>query len=109
MGTLEKKFCEDVDCTGWPECGCMNKYPLKSDCQGCETVMLNVHIQASHSHNGQGRWCEKPVDKCVADIVQALNDAGVLTVASCCGHGCQSGKIALLDGREISVRSARNT
>jgi hypothetical protein len=28
-----------------------------------------------------------PVDACIADEVQALNDAGVHTLGSCCGHG----------------------
>lgn len=28
-----------------------------------------------------------PVDACIADEVQMLNDMGVITVGSCCGHG----------------------
>lgn len=28
-----------------------------------------------------------PVDACIADEVQFLNDAGVWTLGSCCGHG----------------------
>lgn len=42
-----------------------------------------------------------PVDPCIAPIVQALNDAGIATIASCCGHGKRPGSIALADGREI--------
>lgn len=42
-----------------------------------------------------------PVDPCIAPIVQALNDAGLPTRASCCGHGKQPGRITLWDGREI--------
>lgn len=30
---------------------------------------------------------EVPVDACIADEVQFLNDAGVWTLGSCCGHG----------------------
>lgn len=48
-------------------------------------------------------WC----DPCLADIVQALNDAGIPTVASCCGHGRQDGSVVLADGRELMVRPFR--
>jgi hypothetical protein len=43
------------------------------------------------------------VDACIAPIVTALNDAGIATVASCCGHGKRPGIIALEDGRELLV------
>lgn len=43
------------------------------------------------------------IDFCVADIVAALNAAGILTVASCCGHGITEARIALADGRELVV------
>ncbi|HEY0169894.1 MAG TPA: hypothetical protein VGB98_02490 [Pyrinomonadaceae bacterium] len=43
------------------------------------------------------------VDSCIAPIVRALNGVGVVTVASCCGHGKQPGNIALADGREIVI------
>ncbi|MCU7934160.1 MAG: hypothetical protein KZQ99_04675 [Candidatus Thiodiazotropha sp. (ex Dulcina madagascariensis)] len=42
-----------------------------------------------------------PVDPCIADIVQALNDAGLHTMASCCGHGKVNGRISLEDGRDL--------
>ncbi len=42
-------------------------------------------------------WC----DPCLAPLVRALNDGGLPTVASCCGHGRRPGKIALADGREL--------
>jgi hypothetical protein len=41
------------------------------------------------------------VDACIADLVQVLNNAGIETVASCCGHGNRPGDIALKDGWEI--------
>lgn len=44
-----------------------------------------------------------PVDPCIASIAQALNDCGLQTIASCCGHGKQPGKIALEDGREVFI------
>lgn len=44
-----------------------------------------------------------PVDRCIASLVQALNDAGIETTGSCCGHGNRPGIISLLDGRELLV------
>jgi hypothetical protein len=43
------------------------------------------------------------VDSCIAPIVKSLNDSGIETVASCCGHGKRPGNIALKDGREIFI------
>lgn len=50
-----------------------------------------------------------PVDPCIAPLVQALNDAGIATVASCCGHGHRPGNIALADGRELIVAADYET
>ena len=33
--------------------------------------------------------------------MQALNNTGIPTVASCCGHGKRPGNVVLADGREI--------
>lgn len=44
-----------------------------------------------------------PVDPCIAPIVQALNDAGLATIASCCGHGKNMGRVTLSDGRELLI------
>jgi hypothetical protein len=35
--------------------------------------------------------------------VKALNDAGIETIASCCGHGKRPGNIVLKDGRELII------
>jgi len=43
------------------------------------------------------------VDRCIAPLVQALNDSGIETIASCCGHGRINGTIALRDGRWIEI------
>jgi hypothetical protein len=48
----------------------------------------------------------RDVDHCIAPIVKALNEAGVATIACCCGHGVRPGNIALVDGRELIL--ARN-
>lgn len=44
-------------------------------------------------------WC----DPCIAPLIEALNAAGIATVASCCGHGHRPGFIMLADGRDLIV------
>lgn len=46
-------------------------------------------------------WCDPEI----ADLVGALNAAGIRTVASCSGHGEREGCIALADGRELVIRT----
>ena len=43
------------------------------------------------------------IDVEIAPIVNALNMAGLTTIASCSGHGHRPGMIALADGREIII------
>lgn len=43
------------------------------------------------------------VDICIAPLVQVLNDIGMRTAASCCGHGIRPGIISLYDGRELLI------
>ena len=43
------------------------------------------------------------IDECIKPIIEALNDGGVKTIASCCGHGNRPGNIALADGRELII------
>jgi hypothetical protein len=43
------------------------------------------------------------IDACIYDLVKALNDGGIPTDASCCGHGRTVGIISLRDGRELIV------
>jgi len=50
-------------------------------------------------------WC----DPCIADIIAALNAGGVSTIASCCGHGEQQGRISLSDGRELIIASPESS
>ena len=47
------------------------------------------------------------IDKCLAPIVIALNNSGIKTVASCCGHGYIPGRITLRDGRELVVMDSK--
>lgn len=44
------------------------------------------------------------VDWCIHHIIAALNVGGVKTVACCCGHGKQDGRIDLEDGRVLWIK-----
>ncbi len=69
-----------------------------------DTVLTHVNVPAHLSHTGAARWAYKPVDRCIAGLVEALNVAGILTAGSCCGHGKGPGSIILQDGRELVVQ-----
>jgi len=45
------------------------------------------------------------IDWCIHRLVSALNAGGVETVACCCGHGEQDGRIDLADGRVLFIKS----
>lgn len=47
------------------------------------------------------------IDHCIHHIVAALNAGGVETVASCCGHGTQRGRIDLADGRVLFIEGEK--
>jgi len=49
--------------------------------------------------DGKQGWCDPEIK----DVVQALNDIGLQTIASCSGHGHRPSTIALVDGREILI------
>jgi hypothetical protein len=67
---------------------------------------VRVKVLAAQSCTGQDRWREFPIDACIADIVEALQQGGIDMTASCCGHGKADGLISLADGRELVVRCA---
>ncbi len=62
----------------------------------CSTCGKNPDIQVI---NGK----KFDVDHCISGIVKALNDAGLKTIVSCCGHKRKPGSIILADGREIII------
>lgn len=72
-------------------------------CKWGNDIILKVPISARSSHTGEFHWDEKPVDSCLADIVQALNNAGIYTDGCCCGHGKYRGSILLQDNRELII------
>jgi hypothetical protein len=72
-------------------------------CKWGTTTKMALTIPAHLSHMGHEYEKEVGIDSCIAPIVRALNDAGIVTIASCCGHGKQPGNIVLEDGREILI------
>ncbi len=72
-------------------------------CAHGDEVVLLVPMPAYLSYTGTFRWDYKGVDTCIAPIVQALNNAGVYTANSCCGHGHGHGTIHLHDGRILHI------
>jgi len=73
-------------------------------CEWGKTTNLLVPIPANLSHTGLFRWDYKPVDSCLAPIIDTLNKAGIYTASSCCGHSKEPGSIILHDGRELIVQ-----
>lgn len=55
----------------------------------------------------QGRTTIK-VDSCLAPLVQMLNDYGIETIASCCGHGKVRESSIIIDAKHISLRPLDN-
>jgi hypothetical protein len=72
-------------------------------CKWGTSVTLEVNVPADLSHKGKAYWKKVGIDKCIAPFVQMLNDNGMSTIASCCGHGKQPGNIILADEREIFI------
>lgn len=72
-------------------------------CQWGDSICVYVPIPAELSHTGEFRLDVKPIDRCIASLVQALNAAGIWTASSCCGHGKEPGTILLHDGRKLVV------
>lgn len=75
-------------------------------CKWNDCIDLLVPIPENLSSTGKFRWDKKAVDKCIASIVQALNNAGIYTAGSCCGHGKEEGTIILHDGRTLYIRQS---
>ena len=71
-----------------------------------ETREINVKVPADLSHTGKPVWKNVPIDACIADIVEAMQSAGIDMRASCCGHGKKTGIICLQDGRALVIHSA---
>lgn len=73
-------------------------------CEHGDTIDVPVMVLSAMAHGGQDEVKVKPIDRCIAPIVKALNDGGVYMLGSCCGHGMKMGEIALADGRYLHVQ-----
>lgn len=68
--------------------------PQVDDPGGREWAMVVIEPSTPDS---KGIWC----DPCLVPLVKALNDGGLRTVASCCGHRVRDGSIiVIVDGQE---------
>ncbi len=83
------------------ESSSLSSYPM---CKHGTDVILYLPIAANLSHTGKKYYRNVAVDKCISDIILALNSNGLETLASCCGHGKNDGQIFLMDGRELIIR-----
>jgi hypothetical protein len=54
-----------------------------------------------------GRSRKVAIDNCLYWLVKCLNDAGISTASSCCGHGEEPGYIELRDGRTLFIASKK--
>lgn len=72
-------------------------------CKWGDTITMELTVPAGLSHIGKEYKKPVDIDKCIAPIVKALNDAGIITVASCCGHEKMNGIISLADGRQLEI------
>ena len=77
-------------------------------CKWGDTVSVRVKIAADLSHTGEARWRDMGIDRCIAGLVRALQEAGIDMRGSCCGHGKGPGEIALQDGRTLHVSGVDN-
>ena len=69
-------------------------------CKKGLTTWVWVHVLAIGGDGPPG-ICQ--IDQCIAPIVAALNDGGIATAYSCCGHGESAPFIRLADGRTLAI------
>ena len=69
-------------------------------CKWGEQVIISIPTK-KNPHGGT----RISIDRCMTDLIHALNDGGMFTVASCCGHEKMPGNIILEDGRELFIVS----
>ena len=64
-----------------------NNTPITEErpCKSCGQLPVAINIR--------GRVVM--ADACIADLIRKLNNVGLLTEYSCCGHGVKSGNIGL--------------
>jgi len=73
-----------------------------SSCAHCGRDPVPVELRDRE----KGEWTICAIDPCIANIVRALQRAGIDMRSSCCGHGQGPGEIALADGRILAIMPA---
>ena len=68
-------------------------------CDEHSSVLVEIPTASERGEHGRQRG----IDGCIAPLIDALNQGGVATVASCCGHNKRPGSIVLADGRELRI------
>lgn len=63
----------------------------------------DVEVEGLLAWNGEWHRRTWKIDACLVPIIKALNEGGVETTQSCCGHGKENGVIALADGRILEI------
>lgn len=63
----------------------------------------DVEVENLLAFNGEWHRRTWKIDSCISPIVRALNEGGVETTQSCCGHGKGPGRIDLRDGRVLTI------
>jgi len=74
-------------------------------CKWGTDELVEVTIPAELSYTGNERKKMVGIDQCIAPIIKALNEAGIRTDYSCCGHGDKEGVILLHDERVLMIKS----
>ena len=62
---------------------------------------MDLRIPAHLSHSGISYVKTVDVDRCIWDLINKLNSAGIVTISSCCGHGRRPGSVILGNGQEL--------
>lgn len=73
-------------------------------CEWGDTVDVNLKLAPQLSHTGKSYWRLMKIDRCIVDIVRALQAGGIDMKYSCCGHGKKEGEIRLQDGRTLIIK-----
>lgn len=68
-------------------------------CPKCGHPPVRIEIKRS----GGVPWEYAEIDWCMVSLVKALNNAGLETRWSCCGHGEANPVVILRDGRKVEV------
>ncbi len=66
-------------------------------CERNDRLLLSV--PSFNRETKEITWSDEEIDRCLVDIIDALNEGGIFTAMCCCGHGEHKGSIQLHDGR----------